>query len=288
VTSGALAARVTRRSRTSFWYALRLLPPAKRQAMFALYSFCRAVDDCVDEPDGAGAAGLDEWLREIERCYAGRPVSELGRELAAAVGAFPVPRACFEEIVAGCRMDLHVTRYAARDDLLVYCRRVASAVGLASIEIFGYREPGTRDYAVELGLALQLTNILRDVGADAARGRLYLPLDELRRFGLDPDELVARAAAAWRAGRDGAHLPALRELLSHQAERARERYARAEAVLPAVDRRAMLSAQVMAAGYHALLDELQRRAFPFAPKVRLSRPRQVLVALGAAWRGRRA
>lgn len=280
-----LAARITRGSGTSFSYALRLLPPAKRRAMYALYSFCRRVDDCVDEPDGEGAAGLDRWLDEIGRCYAGRPESELGRELADAVRAFPVPRACFEEIIAGCRMDLHVSRYATRDELLVYCRRVASAVGLASIEIFGYRDGRTRDYAVELGLALQLTNILRDVGVDARRGRLYLPLDEARSFGVDPEDLVARAAQAARAGRGEAHAPALLGLLRHQAGQARRHYVAAAAALAAQDRRAMLSAEAMGAAYRALLAALERRGFPFAPPLRLSRPRKLAAALVAVVRG---
>ena len=177
----SLSARIARQSGTSFYYAFRVLPAPKRRALHALYSFCRVVDDCVDEPDGGGAEGLARWLDEAQRCYAGRPQTELGRELAEAVARFPIPRACLEDIVAGCRMDLEVARYPRFEDLVVYCRRVASAVGLASIEVFGYRNPATREYASELGLALQLTNILRDVASDAERGRLYLPLEDLAR-----------------------------------------------------------------------------------------------------------
>ena len=161
----SLSARITRESGTSFYYAFRVLSEPKRRAVYALYSFCRVVDDCVDQDGGAGEAGLAHWLEEARRCYTGRPETELGRELAEAVARFPIPRACFEEIVAGCRMDLEITRYARFEDLLVYCRRVASAVGLACIEVFGYRNPAARDYASELGVALQLTNILRDVCA---------------------------------------------------------------------------------------------------------------------------
>src|SRR5262245_19060567 len=180
----SLSARVTRQSGTNFYYAFLMLPAAKRRAIYALYSFCRVADDCVDEEGGAGEAGLQRWADEVRRCYEGRPRTELGRDLAAALARFPIPRACFEDIVAGCRMDLAVARYATFADLATYCRRVASAVGLASIEIFGYRNPATRAYAVELGLALQLTNILRDVAADAARGRIYVPLEDLARFGV--------------------------------------------------------------------------------------------------------
>ena len=168
--------RVTRQSHTSFDYAFRILPAEKRHAIHALYSFCRVVDDCADEVGGQGAAGLDRWLEELEHCYAREPATDIGRDLTLALARFPIPRSCLEEVVAGCRMDLTTTRYATFEELTLYCRRVASAVGLATIEIFGYTNPRTRDYAVELGLALQLTNILRDVGSDAVHGRIYLPL----------------------------------------------------------------------------------------------------------------
>src|SRR5262245_58094219 len=124
------AARLTRESGTSFYYAFRLLPLPKRRAIFALYSFCRMVDDCVDEPDGEGAAGLERWLAEAHRAYAGTPTTDLGRELAEAVFQFPIPRRCFEDIVDGCRMDLVQTRYASFAELRAYAERVASAVGL--------------------------------------------------------------------------------------------------------------------------------------------------------------
>ena len=266
----SLAARITRQSGTSFYYAFRILPSAKRRAIYALYSFCRVVDDCVDEPDGEGEAGLRRWLEEAHRCYAGQPTTELGQELAEALFQFPIPRACFEQIVEGCRMDLTPRRYATFADLRVYCEKVASAVGLASIEIFEYRNPQTREYAVELGVALQLTNILRDIGADGARGRLYLPLEDLARFGVGESELLDGASNPRR--------PEVAALLRFEAERAREHYARAEALLPVEDRRAMASAELMAAVYLALLDELVRCAFPPGPRLRLSTPRKLWVA----------
>jgi phytoene synthase len=266
----SLAARITQKSGSSFYYAFRILPPRKRRAIYALYSFCRVVDDCVDEPGGEGEAGLARWLAEAQRCYAGEPSTELGRELAEAVFEFPIPRACFEDIVAGCRMDLETRRYASFADLRVYCEKVASAVGLASIEIFGYSSPRTREYAVELGVALQLTNILRDVAADAARGRLYLPLDDLARFGVSEAELLAQGP--------GPRPAPVQALLEFEAARAREHYARAASLLGAEDRHAMASAEVMAAVYRALLDELVRRSFPLAPRVALSKPRKLWVA----------
>ena len=168
----SLAARLTRSSGTSFYYAFRVLPAARRRAIYALYSLCRALDDCVDEEGGGGEPGLRRWLDEIDRAYAGQPRTELGQELAEALRRFPIPRQSFQDVADGCRMDLAGTRYQTFDDLAVYCRRVASAVGLASIEIFGYRDPRTREYAVELGLALQHTNILRDLDEDAGIGRM--------------------------------------------------------------------------------------------------------------------
>jgi len=271
--SRSLAARLTRSSGTSFYYAFRVLPAAKRRAIYALYALCRALDDCVDEPDGEGEAGLRRWLEEVDRCYAGAPQTELGRELAEALRRFPIPRACIEDVAQGCRMDLAGTRYATFEELRGYCRRVASAVGLASIEIFGYRDPRTREYAVELGLALQLTNILRDLADDAARGRLYVPLCELQRFGIAPQEFLEAAARTAPAP------PAIAELLGEQAERARAHYEKARELLPACDRRAMASAEIMGAVYRALLEELVRRGHPLGVRVSLSRPRKAWIAL---------
>ena len=273
------SARLTRASGTSFYHAFRILPETQRRAIFALYSFCRVVDDCVDEPGGEGEAGLRRWMEEVNRCYAGQPETDLGRDLAEAVARYPIPRARFEDIVEGCRMDLGIARYATYADLRVYCERVASAVGLASIEIFGYTNPQTRRYAVELGVALQLTNILRDVAADGARGRLYIPLEDLDRFRVS-EEQVLRPSAAPSAQ--------LRLLLGYQAERAREHYEQARALLPPEDRRAMTSAEMMAAVYREILDELTRRGFPITgPRLRLSRPRKAWAALRAYVRSRR-
>jgi phytoene synthase len=270
--SETASARLTRESGSSFYYAFRFLSREKREAIYALYSFCRVVDDCVDEDGGEGEAGLRRWLEEVRRCYEGDPRTELGRDLAAALAKFPIPRACFEDIVDGCRMDLTVTRYDRFQDLRVYCQRVASAVGLAAIEVFGYESPATRAYAVELGVALQLTNILRDVAADVARGRLYLPLEDLARFGLGEEEV--RAAVVSRAPPP----PRMSDLLAFQAARAREQFARARP--PREDRRSMLPAEIMAAVYRALLAKVERRGFPLdGPRIQLSRPRKAWIAL---------
>jgi phytoene synthase len=271
----SLSARLTRKSGSSFTYAFRVLPAEKRRAIYALYSFCRTVDDCVDEPGGGGEAGLVRWTEEVWRCYAGQPETELGRELAEAVFQFPIPRSCFEDIVAGCRMDLTVRRYATFDELRTYCLRVASAVGLASIEIFGYEDPGTRRYAVELGLALQITNIVRDVTVDAARDRVYLPGEDLARFGVTEEalfEAVRNPKAPRPVGVDS--------LLAYEADRARAHFDAARRALPDVDRRSMLSAEIMGAVYRSLLEEISRRGHPLGlPVVKLSRPRKAAIAL---------
>jgi phytoene synthase len=282
--SASASARLTRQSGTSFYYAFLILPEAKRRAIYALYAFCRVVDDCVDEPDGEREAGLARWTAELHRAYAGAPETELGRELAETVARFPIPRGAFEDFLAGCRMDLTTRRYATFAELRVYCERVASAVGLASIEIFGYDDPRTRDYAVELGLALQLTNILRDVAPDAARDRIYLPLEDLQRFGVAESELLAAAADA-RAPRP----KGLSELLAFETQRARSHYAAAARALPERDRHAMRAAEIMGAVYRALLDEWVRRGHPISgPRVRLSKPRKLWIALRTlgrdAWR----
>jgi phytoene synthase len=273
------SAQITRKSDSNFYYAFLLLPEARRRAIYALYSFCRKLDDCVDEPDGGGEEGLRRYMDEVERAYAGQPTTDLGRDLAETVARFPIPRACFEEIAAGCRMDLTVPRYRTIEDLEVYCRRVASAVGLASIEIFGYDDPRTREYAVELGLALQLTNILRDVGSDAARGRLYLPQDDLARFGVAESMVLAVAHA--RGPAEGALL----ELLRFEADRAQAHYERARQILPAGDRPRLLAAEIMGAIYREILEDLRQRQFP-ATRVRLSKPRKAWIAARTVWRNR--
>jgi phytoene synthase len=273
--SASVGARLTRQSGTNFYYAFRILPEEKRRAIYALYAFCRVVDDCVDEEGGEGEEGLRRWLAELHRAYAGRPETELGRELAETVARFPIPRGAFEDVVAGCRMDLTTSRYATFADLRVYCERVASAVGLASIEIFGYDDPRTREYAVELGLSLQLTNILRDVAGDAARDRLYLPLEDLARFGVTEAELLAVARDPGAPRGDG-----LSRLLAFEADRARSHYAAAAALLPPRDRRSMMAAEVMGAIYREVLEEWARRGHPVSgARVQLGKARKIWIAL---------
>jgi phytoene synthase len=281
--SASVSARLTRQSGTNFYYAFRILPEEKRRAIYAVYAFCRVVDDCVDEEGGEGEEGLRRWLAELHRAYAGRPETELGRELAETVARFPIPRGAFEDVVAGCRMDLTTSRYGTFADLRVYCERVASAVGLASIEVFGYDDPRTREYAVELGLALQLTNILRDVAGDAARDRLYLPLEDLARFGVTEADLLAVALDPAAPRGDG-----VSRLLAFEADRARSHYAVAASLLPPRDRRSMLAAEIMGAIYREVLEEWARRGHPVGgARVQLGKARKVWIALRTLFRVRR-
>ncbi|MEX2147734.1 MAG: presqualene diphosphate synthase HpnD [Candidatus Rokuibacteriota bacterium] len=268
-----LSARVTRKSRSNFYYAFLTLPRPQREALYAVYAFCRTVDDIADLGGDAQtqARGLALWRQEVARCYepGAVPTLPIARQLAEAVGAYGLDRSALEAIIEGCEMDLRRTTYETAEDLYPYCYRVASAVGLCCIEIFGYTDPRAREYAIHLGTALQLTNILRDVGADARAGRVYLPREDLRAFGVTVDDLVA-----------GRHSEAVTRLLAHQAARAREFYQRAREAFPAVDARSLVPAQIMGRIYYALLREIEARGFRvFGERVSVPTARKVAIAL---------
>jgi 15-cis-phytoene synthase len=268
-----LSSRVTRKSRSNFYYAFLALPRARREALYAVYAFCRTVDDIADLGTDATAqrAGLAAWRRDIARCYETGAVPEhpIARQLAGAVRAFGLPREALEAIVEGCEMDLQRSTYETFEELVPYCYRVASAVGLCCIEIFGYTDPRARDYAVSLGMALQLTNIIRDVGADARGGRIYVPQQDLRTFGVSAEDL--------RAGRYG---DAFVRLMTAQATRAREQYATAWAAFPAADARSLVPAEIMGHIYFALLGEIEARRFRvFEERVALPARRKAAIAL---------
>jgi phytoene synthase len=259
---------------TNFAYSFLALSRDRREAITAVWDFCRAVDDEVDEheerPLEQRRAGLQRWRDEVAACFeGGEPRTPQGRALKAVVARWPVARSPLDQLIDGCAMDLEPTRFPTFCELRAYCYKVASTVGLVCIEIFGYENPGTRRYAEELGLALQLTNILRDVPSDLARGRLYLPLDELAAHGVTEDDL--------RAGR---LTPAIAALLERQAQRAREQFARAEAALPAEDARRLVAARIMGAIYHDLLLRIAARGYDvFAERVRVPKFRKARIAL---------
>jgi len=274
-----LVATLARRSGSSFYFSFLFLPRRKREAIYALYAFCRTVDDAVDQ--GAASPGdqrriLAEWRAELGRVYGGRPTQPIATRLADAVRAFPIPREHLEAILDGVEMDIDKRRYATFEELSEYCYRVASAVGLACIEIFGYSDGQARDYALNLGIALQLTNILRDLRPDAERGRIYLPLDELRRFGYSEEDLL----------RSRYNRPFL-ELMRFQADRAHAYYRAARTALPRVDRRRLLAAEIMRVTYHALLRAVEAHRFRvFDKPIRLSAPHKLGLAVGMFLRTR--
>jgi phytoene synthase len=270
---------------TSFYYAFLMLPPAKRNAIVAVWDFCRAVDDAVDEAVPAGASldalarrraedELASWRDELARCFdtspeLGPPQTPQGNALRPLVGEFNLPRQPFEDLIDGVAMDLAKDRYETIEELLEYCRRVASAVGLICIEIFGCRDARSRDYAINLGLALQLTNIVRDVGVDLAHGRVYLPQDDLRRFNC--------TEAALRAG---VVTPPVRGLLAFEIARARTYFQRAAVALPRADARRLVAAEIMGAIYQDILRRIERRHYNvFAEVIRVPRPSRFLIAL---------
>jgi phytoene synthase len=256
------------RSGSSFYYSFLFLPAQQRQAITALYAFCREVDDAVDDTRDAAVARarLDWWRAETARCFEGVPQHPVGRALQQPIADFNLPQEYFQEIIDGMQMDLDHYRYETFSQLALYCHRAAGVVGLLSAEIFGYRQRATLKYAEQLGTAFQLTNILRDVREDAVRGRIYLPLDELRECGIDPQEL--------HAGRDSERL---RVLLQRQAQRARDYYRRAMELLPAEDRYAQRGGLIMAAIYRTLLEEIE------ADDYRVMQHRIALTPLRKLW-----
>ena len=241
---------ITRKSASNLALAFALLPRERRDAMAALYAFCREVDDVVDEdtiPSHRRREQLEAWRVDIRRaCNGEAPEFSVNQELQAHIRCHHLPFALFDELLKGCEMDLDTFRYPSFEALEQYCYRVASVVGLLSIEIFGYSNRGCRDYAVELGYALQLTNILRDVRNDAMRNRIYLPQTELERYGLTESEVLR-----------GEYTESFVEVARAVSARARRHYNRAKALLPAEDRRAMVAAELMGSVYWRLLLKIE-------------------------------
>jgi 15-cis-phytoene synthase len=278
VNAGQFVSRLTRRSRSNFFYAFLCLPRAQREAIYAVYAFCRIVDDTVDlgRDREEQQRGLQQWREEIARVYGGAPEHPAAQRLQEAVRTFPIPREALLEVIAGVEMDLERTTYDTFEDLYPYCYRVASAVGLCCIEIFGYGDPRAREYAVNLGIALQLTNILRDVHADALAGRIYVPQEDLRRFRVSAEDLVA-----------GRYTPEFVELMTFEAAVAHRYYERAWAALPAADARRLFAAEIMGRTYFALLRAIEARRFQiFGERVALPTYHRIGIALSCWLRAR--
>jgi phytoene synthase len=267
---------LTQKSASNLALAFILLPREKRDAMSALYAFCRAVDDVADEdsvPTEKRREQLAAWREDLRRaCENDNPQFVLNQEFAPIVQQFKLPFALFDEIINGCETDLDTLRYENYDELELYCYRVASAVGLLSIEIFGYKNPACHDYAVHLGKALQLTNILRDVKNDAARGRIYLPLTELKKFNVTEAEILGSK-----------YSDNYFQLAGSVAARAKHFYSLAQKSLPPEDRKAMVAAELMGSVYWQLLQKLERGKFDvFGPQpLKLSKPHKLALIFGS-------
>ncbi len=239
-------------SGSSFYYSFLFLPKPRREAITALYAFCREVDDIADECTDAAIARtkLEWWRAELSKTFAGHPSHPVSQALWPAIRNYDLAQEQFEEIIDGMEMDLQYVRYADFKALQLYCYRVASVVGQLAAAIFGFRDRKTLKYAHDLGMAFQLTNIIRDVGEDARRNRIYLPQDELAQFGVTENDLLhGQASAGFNA------------LMAHQVARARTFYQQALQALPAQDRRSQRPGLVMAAIYQKLLDEIERDDF---------------------------
>ncbi len=262
----------TQRSGSSFYYSFLFLPAEKRRAITALYAFCREVDDVVDECHDPHVARttLNWWRQEIGNLFHGTPQHPVTRALKPLIALYNMPQEYFLEIIDGMEMDLDNTRYADFSELSLYCYRAASVVGLLSAEIFGHSDRKTLKYAHDLGMAFQLTNILRDVKEDAQRGRIYLPADEMARFNVTPEQLLQGEV------HDGT-----RSLFALQAERAESFYEKAFAKLPEADRHAQRSGIIMAAIYRRILQQIVTDNYPVL-KRRVSLP--AWKKLWLAWR----
>lgn len=263
--------------KSNFFLGFLLLPRAKREALAAVYAYCRLIDDIVDSGSlskDEARKMLDFWRVEVERLYAGRPTHSLSQALAGPIADYRIPKEPFLEMIRGCALDLETTRYETIADLESYMRGVASSVGVMCVHIFGWvHTPRERmiDFATTFGYAFQLTNILRDVGADLELGRVYLPLAEMREAGYSVERLTQRD-----------HAPAFDRLMESQYRRAKTYYARARNMVDFRDRPALLPAEVMAHVYEALLDEIRTQGFRVLySKVSLPGHRKLVQALRA-------
>lgn len=267
------ATHITRQSGSNLALAFIALGRERRQDITVFYAFCRVIDDIADSDElsvEAKRQQLEQWRAALHRSVDGE--SALALDVRRVIAKYPLRPEMLEEIIDGVEMDLSITRYPTFEDLRVYCYRVASAVGLVSIEIFGYRNSACREYAVELGLALQMTNIIRDVGKDLRSGRVYLPQQDLQRFAYSEDDLLAR--------RSDARFVAL---MKYEAARARHFFGRAADILPREDRRSMVPAEIMASVYRALLAQMEADGFRVFEKeyrlTKIEKARQVAAQL---------
>ena len=263
---------------SSFYYAFLFLPPERRAAITAFYAFCREVDDVVDETSDAGVAAtkLAWWRTEVQRAFSGEPTHPVMKALMPHVALYQITPAHLLAVIEGCEMDLQQSRYLDYPGLKRYCHLVAGIVGEVAARIFGQTEAATTAYAHQMGLAFQLTNIIRDVGDDARRGRIYLPIDELKQFDVKAHEILNRG-----------YSERFTALMKFQAERAHQAYDQALALLPAADARAQKPGLMMANIYRTLLREIEAAEFQVLhQRISLTPVRKLWIAMKTNWRGR--
>jgi phytoene synthase len=277
----AYCTALTKKSGSNFYYSFLFLPKSRRAAMYTVYAFCKEVDNAVDEPP-AGSNPQEElrrWQDELEAAYRGTPTFPVTVSLANHVKQLGIPQAYFNELIKGVEMDLISSQYASFQDLSIYCYRVASVVGLICLHIFGPTSARAQDYAVGLGMAFQLTNILRDIGTDAAQGRIYLPQEDLKKFGCTEQAILQRQES-----------PELHKVLHAEIARAHEYYAKAQAAfesLQAKEQQALVVAEIMRAVYFRILRKIEAPGHRiFGSRARLSTSHRLAIAAGVWLRSR--
>ncbi|GAB4289716.1 MAG: presqualene diphosphate synthase HpnD [Ignavibacteriaceae bacterium] len=268
-----ISKEIARKSKSSFYYAFNLLPTEKRDAMNTVYAFCRQTDDIIDneiEPAEIKFEKLRKWRIEFEKAFTGNSDYYLLNKLAKIISRFNIPPEPFFELIRGMEMDLQKNRYKSFEDLQLYCYRVASTVGLMCIEIFGYKHKSTRDFAVNLGIALQLTNILRDVKKDAENGRIYLPKEDIQQFGYDEDQLM-----------NFVYNDNFKRLMEYEANRAKDYFDKANSFLNKDDKGAMFAARAMQHIYYRMLMKIIDADYDvFNNNIRISKLQKVGISLG--------
>jgi phytoene synthase len=267
------AKEISKKSKSSFYYAFNLLPEEKRDAMNTVYAFCRKTDDIVDESSDSTDLKyekLRKWRIEFEKCFSGHSEFALLNKLGTTISNFNIPLDPFFELIKGMEMDLQKDRYKSFDDLQLYCYRVASTVGLMCIEIFGYKHPSTKQFAVDLGIALQMTNILRDIGKDAKNGRIYLPQEDLIRFNYSEQEIMSLI-----------YNDNFRDLMVYESSRAKQYFNSATANLDLDDKKTMFAARAMQHIYYKMLEKIIAADYDvFNNDIKVSKFEKVGIALG--------
>jgi phytoene synthase len=265
--------QIAKESKSSFYYAFSLLSPEKRDAMNTVYAFCRKTDDIVDEgfePDDIKYERLRKWRMEFEKAIYGRSDYHLLNKVASIIKQFNIPIEHFFELIVGMEMDLQRKRYLSFDDLVEYCYRVASTVGLMCIEIFGYKNRSTKDYAINLGLAMQLTNIIRDVGKDSESGRIYIPQKDLEQFNYSESDLFLKK-----------YNPNFKALMSFEAERAKTYFEKANNSLYFEDKPAMFPARAMQHIYSKLLQKIEKNDYDVLhKKIKVNKFEKAAISVG--------